>query len=60
MMNDHTGKTWAEIVGETSKKRIVAKAMATREVDAASIAGMTLTHLDWTDPPKWLKTTVRK
>ena len=21
-MNDHTGKTWAEIVGETSKMRI--------------------------------------
>ena len=43
-MNDHTGKTWAEIVGETSKKRIGVDGMTTTsEVDAASIAGMTLT-----------------
>ena len=41
-MNDHTGKTWAEIVGETSKKRIGTSGTDTNEVDAASIAGMTL------------------
>ena len=45
MMDDHTGKTWAEIVGETSKKRLGAGEMGTREVDAASIAGMTLTAM---------------
>ena len=42
MMDDHTGKTWAEIVGETSKKRLGAGVMGTSEVDAASIDGMTL------------------
>ena len=42
MMDDHTGKTWAEIVGETSKMRLGTSATETREVDAASIAGMTL------------------
>ena len=45
MMNDHTGKTWAEIVGETSKKRLGTSDMDTEEVDAASIAGMTLTSV---------------
>ena len=42
-MDDHQGKTWAEIVGETSKKRIGTSETDTDEVDAASIAGMTLT-----------------
>ena len=44
-MNDHQGDTWAEIVGAAniSKLRIAADADSTEEVDAASIAGMTLT-----------------
>ena len=42
-MDDHQGKTWAEIVGETTKMRIATSGMDTNEVDAASIAGMTLT-----------------
>ena len=46
MMDNHTGKTWAEIVGETSKKRFgTGSVMETREADAASIADMTLTSM---------------
>ena len=42
-LNNHTGKTWGEIVGETSKMRLgTTSPMDTKEVDAASIAGMTL------------------
>ena len=40
-MDNHTGKTWAEIVGETSKMRIATDDTTTSEVDVASIAGMT-------------------
>ena len=42
-MNDHTGKTWAEIVGaaKISKMRITRAVNTTEEVDVASIAGMT-------------------
>ena len=42
-MDDHQGKTWAEIVGETMKKRIAGTGDTTTEVDAASVDGMTLT-----------------
>ena len=41
-MDDRVGHTWAEIVGETTKMRIANTAQDTNEVDAASIAGMTL------------------
>ena len=46
-MNDHTGKTWAEIVGaaKISKMRIADTATTTKEVDVASIAGMTATDV---------------
>ena len=42
-MNDRVGMTWAEIVGDTQKMRIANTATDTNEVDAASIAGMTIT-----------------
>ena len=42
MMDDRVGMTWAEIVGDTVKMRIAKDADNTNEVDAASIAGMTL------------------
>ena len=44
-MDDHQGKTWAEIVGETMKMRIAGAADTTTEVDAASVDGMTLTSM---------------
>ena len=49
-MDDRVGHTWAEIVGETTKMRITRAANTTVEVDAASIAGMTLaSNQDATD-----------
>ena len=47
-MNDHTGKTWAEIVGaaKISKMRITRATDTTEEVDVASIAGMTGTAVN--------------
>ena len=48
-MDDHTGKTWAEIVGETSKMRIATSDTDTDEVEVASIAGMTATDVHPTD-----------
>ena len=42
-MDDRVGHTWAEIVGVTTKMRIAKSQTETNEVDAASIAGMTLT-----------------
>ncbi|MCE2520894.1 MAG: hypothetical protein J4G15_14000 [Alphaproteobacteria bacterium] len=41
-MDDRVGMTWAEIVGDTMKMRIATAADATNEVDAASIAGMSI------------------
>ena len=40
--DDRVGETWAEIVGDTVKMRIATGTSNTDEVDAASIAGMTL------------------
>ncbi len=47
MMNDHQGKTWAEIVGASNivDKRIAANG-ATKAVKAASIAGMAAADVD--------------
>ena len=42
-MNNHTGMTWKEIVGDTTKMRIANTDTDTNEVDAASVDGMTLT-----------------
>ena len=40
--DDRVGETWAQIVGDTTKMRIATAPADTDEVDAASIAGMTL------------------
>ena len=51
-MDDHQGKTWAEIVGaaNVSKMRIATGADDTDEVDAASFAGMALTFITGSPP----------
>ena len=41
-MDDRVGMTWAEIVGDTMKMRIATSGTDTDEVDAASIAGMSI------------------